>query len=505
MITSYAARPVSVSDEIVALAFDDHSIPMWDNMFLTLEQGRKWSGNPVLCSGGKAAADEAGCRFPGAVVSVGSRLRMYYIAQPAAGAKSGGFLACAESDDGVHWAKPKLGLVDWNGDCDNNLCMLEPVTTGASERISGVSVLYDPDDMDPERRFKACVVQLESAESLRSAGIDRRQQVPVIRAVISADGYRWHFLHSKNPLLPERFETAGLYKFGGQYGFEGQQMSPWVHLPGGSSCGGVITAHKSADFAHWSSGKALAFARPGYMSKPGGEGEQVCMGAGVWNRGNVLVGLYGMWNGTSDCDQPNRHSPVDLGVIVSNDGIHFREPVRDFRIVQAGLSGSWDELAIAPGQAFMNMGDWTHFWYSHLDMDARGTLDEIGLCTWRRDGLGYLSRRHAYLDGHFVTCEFGADEPIQVFVNAAELSEAMPLKVEILDPQGIPLTGYAGDACVPMAISGVSQLVRWADTDTLTIPGGSRFRIKGTMTGEAGDQRVYAVYLRSIASGELQE
>jgi len=41
--------------------------------------------------------------------------------------------------------------------------------------------------------------------------------------------------------------------------------------------------------------KVLSFARPGQLTAKPVTGQQTHMGAGFWNRGNVLVGLYGMW------------------------------------------------------------------------------------------------------------------------------------------------------------------------------------------------------------------
>jgi hypothetical protein len=51
----------------------------------------------------------------------------------------------AESDDGLHWRKPELGLIEFSGNTRNNL-----VQRGAH----GAGVLFDPDDADPARRFK---------------------------------------------------------------------------------------------------------------------------------------------------------------------------------------------------------------------------------------------------------------------------------------------------------------------------------------------------------------
>jgi len=44
----------------------------------------------------------------------------------------------------------------------------------------------------------------------------------------------------------------------------------------------------------------------------------------VWNRGNVLLGIYGQWHGDRSGD---RHLvTMDLGLVLSNDGLHYRSP-----------------------------------------------------------------------------------------------------------------------------------------------------------------------------------
>lgn len=51
----------------------------------------------------------------------------------------------AESKDGVHWVKPNLGLVEFDGSTENNILY---------KNVHGTSVLYDPGDRDPKRRYK---------------------------------------------------------------------------------------------------------------------------------------------------------------------------------------------------------------------------------------------------------------------------------------------------------------------------------------------------------------
>ena len=58
-------------------------------------------------------------------------------------------LAYAVSRDGVHWVKPQLDQVDFEGSTANNL-----IDIGRSN-CEGVAVLYDEHDEDESRRYKA--------------------------------------------------------------------------------------------------------------------------------------------------------------------------------------------------------------------------------------------------------------------------------------------------------------------------------------------------------------
>ncbi len=158
----------------------------------------------------------------------------------------------------------------------------------------------------------------------------------------------------------------------------------------------------SYDFEHWTDATALSFERQGGeipLPWRGNAGEQVHTGASLWNRGNVIIGFYGMWHGDPSDDR--RMVTMDLGLVVSNDALHFKEPVPDFRIIAANEEGeivthtyfsrlgdagggSLFGLALTQGQGWENVGDQTLYWYSVWSQGR------IRLATWLRDRFGYF-------------------------------------------------------------------------------------------------------------------
>jgi hypothetical protein len=222
------------------------------------------------------------------------------------------------------------------------------------------------------------------------------------------------------------------------------------------------------------------------------------MGAGLWNRGNVLVGLYGMWH-----DGPPQRPPgaghlhgvrIDLGLLVSSDGIHFREPVPDFKVIPHGQEGEWDCISLLQGHAFANVGDQTYIWYSHWDSEGRFRSQEIGLATLRRDGFGYLSRHHPQGPGHFVTSTIEpATAGTKLYVNVTGTGPDAPLTVGLLDAADRPLPHYSGPDAATIVSDGTRCEVVWPASRSASIAPDQPWAVKATFP-KSGDVRVYALY-----------
>jgi hypothetical protein len=348
------------SPETVLFAFDDHSIPWRHNLKLTLVQADKHPANPVLRSGPKGTPDYGHAILYGTVIKDGGRFRMWYLGMIQRELEQGqapGWwrpMCYAESADGVTWTKPELGLVDFNGNTRNNICRIEGEPHSLTLVNDFLSVLYEPHDPEPSRRYKAAYIAHPPYEDVRggmSKVGPREGRVCAIVCATSADGLSWTVVGDRPANAGgERFEASALYRFGDFYYVTGQLISPWAWRPDGSEIGRAMLAFRSPDFKTWSGASALAFARPGQLTNPPQPGQQVHMGAGLWNRGNVLVGLYGMWQDAPTAPPagaPALHGMrIDLGLVVSNDGIHYREPVPNFKVIPRGADGEWDSVSL---------------------------------------------------------------------------------------------------------------------------------------------------------------
>lgn len=367
--------------EIVLFPFDDYSIPFQNGVELHLAAHQTPCGRTriVLGLGDEGAPDSKHVVYYGSVHRVGDELWMWYLGQ---GADDVWFerVCFAKSRDGYHWEKPDLGLVEYGGNKHNNLVDLNQ----GAHHVQACVVLYEPDEPDVRRRFKMV---------FESDKYEKRFAV-----AYSADGLTWH--ESPDNPVGRWFEMAGATKFNGCYYLTGQ---------GGNHAGGLrqLVTYVSYDFEHWSEASCVGLCRGHSIRQPrpfgGSAGEQVHLGAALWNRNNVIIGFYGQWHGHPSNDR--RLLTMDLGLAVSNDALHYREPVPDFPIVAAAEDG-WQLLphghsyvdfpALIQGQGFENVGDETLFWYAPWPEQSS---DGVRVASWPPGSAGLFSGFSSWAHG----------------------------------------------------------------------------------------------------------
>ena len=185
-------------EEVVLFPYDNYSIPLIYGLELGLIPGEKHKENPIIRMGKPGKPDSKAVAYYGTVIKIGDQLRMWYIGAPEVyDTTSGGWpgwglgrVCYAVSKDGIQWEKPALGLVEFEGSKQNNLVDLD------IDRLRASLVLYEPDDPDPNRRFK---MVFESDRYGAKFGV-----------AYSPDGLKWK-QSPKNPVGPV-FEMAGMVK-----------------------------------------------------------------------------------------------------------------------------------------------------------------------------------------------------------------------------------------------------------------------------------------------------
>ena len=192
-------------------------------------------------------------------------------------------------------------------------------------------------------------------------------------------------------MLPAvHFEPCGgLYQWDGQYFICGQNAMNATRPYQGR----VVRMYRSRDFVNWSPTSSIGFVRTPQHTPLGAgrslEGEQTHEGISVWNRRNVLLGVVGVWHGAKEW----KDITVDLGFVVSNDGLNFREPAHEWTFLRRGEDGAWDQGGLLQGQGFENVGEQTFIYYGAWDPRHRESVPArggVGIAVLSRDRFGEL-------------------------------------------------------------------------------------------------------------------
>lgn len=484
------------ASQAMLLAIDDYSLPLRRNLcyYITRPTVRL---EPVLApSHDRRAPDACATHFYGSVIRDGDRYRMWYYALhygEGQGTHPGdlveGPTCYAESDDGLHWIKPALRQVEWRGSLENNIVKL------AHLRSEGVHVIRDDEDPNPARRYKMVY-------NYRPA--DRPWWT--IRTATSPDGLHW----TDGGDLPfDGFiEQAALYKHNGLYYVNGQMHS---RSEGGHRAGRQAFVIVSPDFDHWLPEQGESFLLP-EPADPAGRGydkpyDQAHIGVGAASFGNVLVGLYCIWHNapypTAGDWFGTGTTSGDLGLLVSNDGQHFREPVKGHVWLHRTASppsrvpaGKY-ETVLCQSNAILNVGEETRIYHGRW-VNAADIADyyaEVALATLPRDRWGALGLYGDQAEGSVWSCPVKLPEAgCQVVLNA---DRACDMRIEVADERFALIPDYAAEQSgTAAAEGGLDCPVSWPAGSLERLGGQTvRFRVH-LKRGGASEPRLYALYLR---------
>lgn len=160
----------------------------------------------------------------------GNLYRMYYRGANWGGATHPEVTCCAESDDGIVWRKPELGLFAFNGSKANNI-----VWQGRGSH--NFTPFLDANPACPaDQRYKAL-------------GGDEKG----LLAFASADGVRWRVLRAEPVITKGQFDSQNLAFWDAQRG-----LYVDYHRKIGDGVRGILTC-TSPDFFHWTDPQWLTY------------------------------------------------------------------------------------------------------------------------------------------------------------------------------------------------------------------------------------------------------
>ncbi|MDP6775445.1 MAG: hypothetical protein QGI83_01635 [Candidatus Latescibacteria bacterium] len=361
----------------------------------------------------------------------------------------------ATSEDGIHWHRPNLDLVDDEGSrCNNSL----PI------RLHSPSLILDPDEPDGSKRYK----MLGVGEGPGGRGYC---------VAHSSDGLSWH-PHTYNPVLTggdtctlARDPASGEYlAFHKRYTRHRGQDRRLVYLS------------TSGNLQDWS--------EPRLVMAPDAEDDEQTL-----SEGGCLSQFYnmsafpcaGQWVGLvthfrysgpppeKGPEQSPHDGPIDVQLVHSRDGRTWSRCDDRSPVIPSGPYDYDAGCILGVANQPVAVGDEVWIYYTAITTTHGGYVPRkrvtIGRASWRLDGWVSLN---AGPDGGTVETTDLQTSGGNLQVNAdAGRGE---LKVEISDPSGAPLTGYGFADCEPMRIDHVRHTILWRDRNRL--PEDRPFRLR---------------------------
>ncbi|SEF11542.1 hypothetical protein [Jiangella alba] len=356
----------------------------------------------------------------------------------------------ATSRNGRTWDKPELGVYEFDGSTANNIVI--------GDNIHSPSVLKDPFEDDPARRYKMMAMDYEQGYVV----------------YFSPDGVRWTACGC-NPVSTGA-DVANIFQDPetGEFGVMWKQpdLRPVPNIR-------YAFLSTSADFETWSEPELVLAAdqRDQLMATADGHTNAQIYGFPVTAYQGGWVGFPWIYKPGGGTPGMAGSGPVDVQVAFSDD---LRTWTRDDRrsVIPRGVPGSWDAGMIYTASSLVQTGRDLRLYYSGWDGFHDGSPNRgaaIGMATWRVDGFaslanggdqpGVVTTRPLVFDGRALS------------VNAA-LAPGGTLRVEILDADGEPIPGFTLEESRKVMGDRTDHRIRWSGAHDLSALAGTPVRLR---------------------------
>jgi len=408
------------------------------------------------------------------VIKDGERYRMWYRATqpfPAAhyaseadwnraankAALEGSWTAYAESQDGIHWEKPSLGLTEYRGSTDNNLVWRDRTKPGYEDYC----VFKDPNpDVPEDERYKSII-------ELRYGDGSRRQPV---YGIVSSDGLRWRLVQDE-PLIPP---------IEGERSTDGPHVvfwDPWqscyaIYRRGWWGENRCIRRSTSTDFRHWTTPE---FVDIHFGAEP--REQFYTSGCMPYLR---APGIYLMFpkrfvlERQFFADWP-QSGQSDIGFLSSRDGVHWDRTFRE-AFIRPGLDPNiWHERSISSGSGIVETGSdelSMYLWEGFRTEEAH-----VRRVTLRPDG--FVSINAPDLGGELITRQL-IFAGRQLAINYST-SATGSVRVEMLNSFGRPVEGYTLAESTEIFGDELDRVVTWSGNSDIGRLAGEPIRLRFVM------------------------
>ena len=340
------------------------------------------------------------------------------------------FTAYFESDDGINWRAPSLGIFEVDGTTDNNIILAHdpPFSHNFSPFLDARHGV--PDD----QRYKALAGTLESG----------------LFAFVSGDGVHWKKLRDKPVFTDGIFDSQNVSFWSAAEGRYVCYFRTWT----GEGYTGLRTISRttSDDFINWS---------PPVAMHPNDDGEHLyTSGTHPYFRApHFYIALATRF-------QPDRAAATDILLMTSRGGNHFDRTFMEAFIPPGLDSLEWANRANYAAVGVIPTGE------AEMSVYVRGRRYVL-----RTDG--FASARAGYNMGTLTTKPFRFDG------NALELNVATSasglVKVEVLDESGAPIDGFTLEDAEAIFANAIRHRVSWNGSTDVGALSGRTVKLRFTM------------------------
>jgi hypothetical protein len=396
------------------------------------------------------------------ILQEGKQYRMYY----RGGGDLGRECTCvAFSEDAVHWTRPRLGLIEFNGSKDNNIFW-----TGARKAYS------ESHNFSP---FKDANPAAKPDEVWKAVSVARfevnGQSKNALLGYASADGIHWRHIREE-PIITEG-------------AFDSHNVAFWDVVQRQYVCYSRETQQGKKSVSRCTSKDFLSWTKPVLLDFGNTPVEHFYTNAILqyYRQPEVYIGLpmrfiHPKDRSTVGFEQRKTDGLSDAVFMSSHDGRHWNRPFMEAFIrpgpdplnwggAHGNSTPAWGLVQTSPTEISL-------FWAEHYDnYPAKGVLPHVIRGTVRVDG--FVSVNAPYAGGEFVT------RPLmfvgkQLLLNCAT-SAPGSIRVEIQDSAGKPVPGCTLDDCIEIWGDEINRRVGWKQGADVSKLAGQAIRLRFAM------------------------
>lgn len=444
-----------VMDGTSQFFIDDYLIKEMEGLKRFANRAKKYRGNPVVRC--EEPWEYSRIQLP-VIFKEQGRYRMWYYShaiwesrQPDSKVPTldNSFILYAESEDGIHWTKPQLGMNSFKGSKENNIVLKKQPHEADFISIAALLKPAWQADLKKKNRLIIWKSTYPYTGGYKKLGFTNP---PGFYLYDSPDGL--HFQQTQADPIVYLYATDR--KFSWQmtgmdattFIVDNQRKKYVAFLK--SSYLGKRARHltQSKDLIHWDRPELSL-----YADRYDPQETEIY-------RNNAFP-YESIWLGMATLFYPGKAETQDIQIIYSRDCKKwYRSSVRE-PIIPHGNKGAWDSQQIRACSTPVEMGDELWFYYSGINathitgvLHPEETKSQIGLCTVKKDRfIALQAKKHGRVTTNNLQV-FGD----QLYVNCVTEGS---LKVEVLDEDGKHIKGMSTEECQPITGDRIDVEVQW--------------------------------------------